>query len=405
MAILRPFPALRPRSEDAVAVCSLPYDVMSAKEARRLAADNPLSFLRVTRPEIQFPEGTDPYRPEVYQRGREELERVARDGILQRDPEPRFYVYRQTMGSHRQTGLVGLASCEEYRKGIVRRHELTRPDKESDRARHIEVLGAQTGPAFLVCRAEPALDAWLAGVTSHPAEVDFVAADGIRHESWVVEDAAAMERAETLMASQERLYIADGHHRTAAAALVDQALGGRGTSGYFLSVVFPHDQMRILPYHRLVMDLNGLTPAGLLERVQELGRVQVTEGEPAPCRHAFGLYLAGAWRTLWLDEALWRGVTLAERLDVALLQRHVLGPVLGIDDPRRSDRIDFVGGIRGWRELQRRVDAGEAACGWALFATAMDELMAVADAGEIMPPKSTWFEPKLRDGMFTHVLG
>jgi uncharacterized protein (DUF1015 family) len=405
MAIVKAFAALRPRPTDARSICELPYDVMSAAEARRLAADNPLSFLRVTRPEIHFPEGTDPYRPEVYQRGREELERLVREGFLKRDDAPRFYVYQQTMGSHRQTGLVGLASCEEYREGIVRRHEFTRPDKETDRARHIEVLEAQTGPAFLVYRADAAIDALVTEVTARPAQIDFVASDGIRHEGWTGLEAATIGRLETAFAGLNRLYIADGHHRTAAAARVDSARGGRGGADHFLSVLFPHDQVRILPYHRLVLDLNGHTPAGLLERVKRVGRVERAGAEPAPCRHALGLYLAGAWHTVWLDEAMWRGATVAEGLDVALLQRHVLGPVFGIDDPRRSDRIDFVGGIHGWGELQRRVDAGQAACGWALFPTSTEELLAVADAGEIMPPKSTWFEPKLRDGMFTHVLG
>jgi len=219
-----------------------------------------------------------------------------------------------------------------------------------------------------------------------------------------VAEATTIARVETLFNGVQRLYIADGHHRTAAAARVSEARGGREGSDRFLSVIFPHNQVQILPYHRLVLDLQGQTPARFLDRVREVGRVERADGEPAPCRHACGLFLAGVWHTVWFEETLWRDVPLAEGLDVAVLQRHVLGPLLGIDDPRRSDRIEFVGGIRGWRELERRVNQGKAACGWAMFPTAIEELMAVADADEMMPPKSTWFEPKLRDGMFTHTL-
>jgi uncharacterized protein (DUF1015 family) len=287
----------------------------------------------------------------------------------------------------------------------VRRHELTRPEKETDRARHVEVLLAQTGPAFLIYRAETRLDALVAEVTTRPAEIDFIAADGIRHEGWAVADPERIRRVESTFGGMERLYIADGHHRTAAAARVDEVRRGQGGADHFLAVSFPHDQVQILPYHRVVYDLNGHTPAGLLKRLEAIGRVERSGTDPAPARHSFGVYVAGTWHTVWLGEACWRGTSVAEGLDVALVQRHVLGPMFGIEDPRHSTRLDFVGGIRGWGELQRRVDAGEAACGLALYPTAMGELLAVADDGAIMPPKSTWFEPKLRDGLFTYLLG
>lgn len=400
MATVKPFAAVRPRPDLAPRVSAPPYDVLSETEARQLAAAEPLSFLRVSRPEVGLPPGSDPHSPAAYAQARRVWRELLARGVLQQDPRPAFYLYRQVMGAHRQTGIVGAASCQEYLDGVVRKHELTRPDKEEDRTRHIEALDAQTGPAFLFYRAEPALAAFVRERTAAPTEVDFTAPDGVRHSTWTVADAEGIAFLEQCFAALPRLYIADGHHRTAAAARVYQARGGRGGSGGFLSVIFAHDTLQILPYHRVVRDLNGLTPEALLARLRELGPVSEGGAGQPRTRLEVGVYLASRWWTLRFRPELAPAANPAEALDVALLQRHVLGPLLGIADPRRSERLDFVGGIRGPTELERRVDAGEAAVAFALHPTSLEELMAVADRGEIMPPKSTWFEPKLRDALF-----
>jgi uncharacterized protein (DUF1015 family) len=400
MATVKPFAAVRPRSDLAAQVSVPPYDVLSEAEARALAAPNPLSFLRVSRPEVGLSPGTDPHSPAAYAEARRAYQALLERGVLRRDPQPAFYLYRQVMGAHSQTGIVGAASCREYRTGVVRRHELTRPDKEDDRARHIEALNAQTGPAFLFYRAEAELAAFIRDRTSVPPEVDFTAPDGVRHSTWTVADAEGIAFLESRLAAQPRLYIADGHHRTAAAARVWEARGARAEADGFLSVIFAHDTLQILPYHRVVRDLNGLSAEALLARLRAVGEVRPGgAGQPA-ARHEVGVFLAGQWWTLRFRPELAAGDNPAETLDVALLQRHVLEPLLGITDPRRSERIDFVGGVRGPEELERRVRSGAAAVAFALYPTGIDELMAVADRGEIMPPKSTWFEPKLRDALF-----
>ncbi len=400
MATVKPLAAVRPRPDLAAQVSAPPYDVVSEAEARQLAGPNPLSFLRVSRPEVGLPPGTDPHSPAAYAQARRAYQALLEGGVLRRDPRPAFYLYRQVMGAHRQTGVVGAASCREYRAGVVRRHEWTRPDKEDDRVRHIEALAAQTGPAFLFYRAEPALKSFVAARTAAPPEVDFVAPDGVRHSTWTVGDAEGIAFLESRFAALPRLYIADGHHRTAAAARVWEARGGRAAEDGFLSVIFAHDALQILPYHRVVRDLNGLAVDAFLERLRASFTLEPGGAGQPGARHEMGLYLAGRWWTLRFRPELIPEGNPAEALDVALLQRHVLEPVLGITDPRRSERIDFVGGIRGPAELERRVNAGEAAAAFALYPTGIDELMAVADRGEIMPPKSTWFEPKLRDALF-----
>jgi len=405
MAILEPFKALRPLPDQAQAICELPYDVMSTEEARELAGDNPLSFLRISKPEINFPPGSDPASPEVYDRARREYDRLIRDGMLRQDSAPGFYVYRLTMGDHRQSGLVGVASCAEYRQGIVRRHELTRPDKENDRVRHMEALDAQTGPAFLTYRASPGVDQLVVEVTQAEAATDFVAADGVRHEGWTVSGGERIEALRSAFAQMERLYIADGHHRTAAASRVDEARSGQGDCDRFLAVVFPHDQMQVLSYHRVVNDLNGLSSGAFLDQLRSVCEVR-DRGSARPAeRHELGLFLDEQWYTLIFKSSLWKDQPAVEALDVALLQRCVLGSILGIEDPRTSARIQFVGGIRGTAELEKLVRAHRGSCAFSLYPTSMDELMTVADGEGIMPPKSTWFEPKLRDGMFTHILG
>jgi len=420
MATLKPFAALRRRADLAEKICELPYDVMSSEEARQLAAGNPLSFLHVSKPEIDLPQGTDIYAPEVYAKGRENFQRLIVEGALKKDSQPCFYLYRQVMGKHVQVGLVAAASCEDYLRGTVRKHELTRPDKEDDRARHIESLNSQTGPVFLVYRAVAALDGLIATRTTEKPDVDFTAVDNVQHTAWTIADPA------TLLAIQKEftripfLYIADGHHRCAAAARVYlrqeelnpyQAFGhpsGEGGSGgeggYFLAVIFPHDQTQILPYHRVLKDLNGMTPARVLEKLDGVFVIE-RAGSAAPARqHELGLYLDGRWHTLHFRPRFAATTDPIEKLDVTLLQKYVLDPVFGIDDPRTSKRINFAGGIRGTAELERWVNSGEYACAFSMFPTRIEDLMIIADAGGIMPPKSTWFEPKLRDGMFCHLL-
>jgi uncharacterized protein (DUF1015 family) len=404
MAQIKPFAALRPRPDWAAKICELPYDVMSSAEARDLAGDNPLSFLHVSKPEIDLPATVEIDDPRVYARGRESFNHLLAQGALRQDPQACFYFYRQTMGRHSQTGLVAVADCRDYRHGVIKKHELTRPDKEDDRARHIEALNSQTGPVLLFHRAAKELDDLTARHTAETPDTDFTARDGIRHSSWTLRDAAAIRFVTDAFARIPFLYIADGHHRCAAAARVDQARGGSGESAFFLSVIFPHDQMQILPYHRVLKDLNGLDPARLLKKLEEIF-VAAPGGPPQPgAIHELGFYLGGAWRTLRFRPETTAAREPVERLDVALLQKLVLAPVFGIDDPLTSRRIQFVGGIRGTAELERLVNAGECACAFALFPTRVEDLMAVADAGGVMPPKSTWFEPKLRDAMFCHML-
>jgi uncharacterized protein (DUF1015 family) len=378
---------------------------MSSEEARQVAAGNPLSFLHVSKPEIDLPPVTDVYAPEVYAKGRENFQQLIAQGALRQDAQPCFYLYRQVMGAHSQTGLVAAASCEEYLKGIIRKHELTRPDKEDDRVRHIEALDSQTGPVFLVYRATRAVNVFVALKTAEPPSIDFTANDGVRHTAWVIADAASVHFIEAEFSRIARLYIADGHHRSAAAARVFQTRQGSGGSASFLSVIFPHDQMQILPYNRVLKDLNGLSPGQLLERLTGVFDINRPGVATPTSKHELGLYLGGQWHTLYFRPRFTAATDAMETLDVTLLQRHVLEPLFGIADPRTSKRINFVGGIRGTAELEKLVNSGEYACAFSLFPTSIEDLMAIADAGGIMPPKSTWFEPKLRDAMFCHMIG
>jgi uncharacterized protein (DUF1015 family) len=370
-----------------------------------MATGNPLSFLHVSKPEIDLPPGTDLYSAPVYAKGRENFQALITQGALQQDPAPRFYLYRQIMGAHAQVGLVAAASCQDYLDGVIKKHELTRIDKEDDRVRHIETLNAQTGPVFLTYRAVPELDALFARRTAGAPEVDFTAPDGVRHSSWTLSDPADLTAITAAFARLPCLYIADGHHRSAAAARVFQSRGGGGQSGRFLSVIFPHSQMQILPYNRVLQDLNGHTPAQLLEKLDGVFVIQKGTGQAKPTRrHELGLFLDGAWHTLTFREHFARTQDPLEKLDVNLLQNYVLAPLFGIDDPRTSKRIQFVGGIRGTGELETLVRSGQQACAFSMFPTSIEDLMTIADAGGIMPPKSTWFEPKLRDAMFSHLI-
>ncbi|MBX3746361.1 MAG: DUF1015 domain-containing protein [Verrucomicrobiae bacterium] len=405
MATIHPFAALLPQPSIAPRLCELPYDVMSTDEARAIADGNPLSFLRVSKPEIELPPGTDPYAPEVYARGRDNLRRLIDQGALVRDAQPSFYLYRQCVGSHSQTGLVAAASCQEYLDGIIRKHELTRVDKEDDRVRHIDTLNAQTGPVFLTYRAQPEIDTLVSDQTDRPPLVDFTAADNVRHTSWRVADPGTVRRLSDLFDRIPRLYIADGHHRSAAAARVFQARQGAANAAGFLTVIFPHNQMRILPYNRGLKDLNGHSPSRLLALLA--GTCELHPGAPASpsAKHSLSLFLDGRWHGLSFRPDLLEGRSGIEALDVTLLQDRILQPLFAIDDPRTSHRIQFIGGIRGTDELEHRVQNGEFACAFSMHPTGIEDLMAIADAGGIMPPKSTWFEPKLRDAMFCLMLG
>ena len=404
MATLKPFAALLPKSELAPKICELPYDVMSSDEAREMAAGNPLSFLHVSKPEIDLPRGTAVDAPEVYAKGLENFQRLIAQSALSQDDKPNFYLYRQIMGRHSQTGLVAAASCEEYNRGIIKKHELTRPDKEDDRVRHIETLNSQTGPVFLTYKAVQTVDDFVANKTSEKPAVDFTATDGVRHSAWKISDPAEIRFIEQQFAQIPNLYIADGHHRSAAAARVFQSRKGAGHSGGFLTVIFPHDQMQILPYNRVLKDLNGKSPQQLLEVLKGIFAFDANGGPAPAARHQFGLYLNGQWHKLTFHKKYLESSNAIENLDVTLLQKHVLGPIFGIDDPRTSKRIAFVGGIRGTDELEKLVNVGEFACAFSMFPTSIRDLMDIADAGGIMPPKSTWFEPKLRDAMFCHMI-
>jgi uncharacterized protein (DUF1015 family) len=404
MATVTPFAALRPDPELADRVCELPYDVMSSEEARAMAEGNPLSFLRVSKPEIELPEGTNLYSEQVYAKGRENFQKLIADGVLRLDSKPMFHLYRQIMGSHSQIGLVALASCREYLDNIVKKHELTRPDKEDDRVRHIEALNAQTGPVFLTYKSVPAIDALVSRITAADPEIDFTAPDGVRHSSWPVSEQADMDFLIAEFARMPALYIADGHHRSAAAGRVFQSRGGEGGSAGFLAVIFPHDQMNILAYNRVLKDLNGRSKEEILTA---LGRVfTMTENaSPLPTRkHDLAFYIDGQWYGLTFKPEFTGNRPAIDLLDVSLLQTEVLAPLFDIQDPRTSNRIAFVGGIRGTVELEKLVDSGGFACAFSLFPTGIEDLMVIADAGGIMPPKSTWFEPKLRDAMFSHVI-
>jgi len=404
MVTIKPFSALRPQPELAARICELPYDVLSSEEARQAAASNPLSFFHVSKPEIDLPHGTDLYAPEVYAKGKANFDVLISHGALHQDPQRWFYLYRQKMGAHSQTGLVAVASCQDYLDGVIKKHELTRPDKEDDRVRHIETLGAQTGPVFLVYRANAAMDGLIRTRTAQPPQVDFTASDNVRHTAWVLSEPSDHELIEREFRQMPSLYIADGHHRCAAAACVFRSRGGEGESGSFLSVIFPHNQVQILPYNRVLKDLNNLSAAQLLERLQSVFIVEA-DGRKTPAKkHEIAFYVDGQWRSLNFRPGLTSSSDPVENLDATLLQKNILGPVFGIDDPRTSKRIQFVGGIRGVAELEKLVDTRRAGCAFSMFPTSIEDLMMVADAGGIMPPKSTWFEPKLRDAMFCHLL-
>ena len=412
MPLIRPFPGLRPLPAKAAEVAAPPYDVLDSNEARERAKGKPWSFLHISKPEIDLPPGTDPYSPEVYAKGKENFVAMLAEGVLKQDGAPCYYLYRLIMGDHQQTGLVAAASVADYDTNRIRKHEFTRPDKEDDRVRQVDALNAQTGPVFLTYKHNAAIDELVATVTSAAPEIDIVADTGVRHSLWVVRDAAQIDLITRTFDAMDCLYIADGHHRSAAASRVaaSRKAANPGHTGeeaynYFLSVIFPDNQMQILDYNRVLKDLHGNSPEQFLAKLEDAFTVEKAGGQCKPGKTGeFGMYLGRQWYRLTIKPELIPQADPVKRLDVSLLQDNLVGPILGIADPRRDKRIDFVGGIRGLNELERRVDSGEMAVAFAFYATSMAQLMSVADAGEVMPPKSTWFEPKLADGLVSHLL-
>lgn len=400
MATLRPFRALRPPPRLAVRVAAPPYDVVSTEEARELSRGNPDSFLHVSRPEIDLPPGTDEHAPEVYAQGAWALAELRRRGVLQADDAPRFYVYAQRMGGHRQTGLVGCASVAEYLAGIIKKHENTRPDKEDDRTRHIDALSAHDEPVFLVYRAKEEIDDRIEAVKRAPPEVQLTTTDGVEHALWLAPDQTQLEE---LFRSVPALYVADGHHRTAAAARVAALRkGSPGEHDAFLAVAFPHDQVQILAYNRVVRDRRRRSAEALLAELRKVMDLEPAARPEPEAPLSFGIYAGKGWWRAKARPGSFDARDPVASLDCSICQEQILSRVFVIDDQRRDKDVDFVGGIRGAAELQKRVDSGEWSMALHLFPTRVEQLMAVSDAGKLMPPKSTWFEPKLRSGLFVH---
>lgn len=415
MAIIKPFEAVRPDPKLAMYVASLPYDVMNTAEARQLAGTNAHSFLHVSRAEIDFPEGTDEHSTEVYEKARDNFYKMMGDGVLFQDAYPFLYIYEQIMGGRRQRGLVASSSVEDYFNNVIKKHELTRPEKEEDRIHHMETLQAHVGPIFLTYPKNNAVDEIVDEICEKDEAIyNFLATDGVRHAVWIVRDDDKI--AQLVSIFKEKIpftYIADGHHRTASAAKVglkmrEQNPNHDGTEEYnfFLSVLFPDDQLEIMDYNRLVKDLNGLSEDGFLKSVEKQfqvagSKLQVENAKPQKL-HEFGMYLNKTWYKLEAKDEIIKTDPIGI-LDITILQDNILSPLLGIKDPRIDKRIDFVGGIRGLEELQRRVDSGEMKVAFALYPVSLKQLMDIADSGNVMPPKSTWFEPKLRDGLFSHL--
>jgi len=404
MALIRPFRAVRPARDVAAAVSSVPYDVVNTDEARQLAAANPLSFLHITRSEIDLPPGTDPYSPQVYDRARENFAALRARAPLEQEAEPSLYFYRLRMGRHEQTGVAACFSLDEYERDRIKKHERTRRDKEDDRTRHMIALRAQTGVVFLTYRSAESIDRLCRAVTSDPPIYDFRADDGVQHTLWRVGARESTALVDAFAAIPE-LYIADGHHRAASAARARAELreSADAEAGFFIAVAFPDDQTQILPYNRTVKDLAGRTPEAFLEALRRV--VPVSGGTPAPRgKGEISMYLDGRWHALDIAAVPPEDTGRAAALDVARLQHAVLGPLLQVGDVRTDKRIDFIGGARGTTALENTVGSGQAAVAFSLHPVTLDDLMAISDEGGIMPPKSTWFEPKLRDGLLVHLI-
>jgi uncharacterized protein (DUF1015 family) len=411
MVHIEPFKGVRPRRDIVHLVAAPPYDILSSEEAREMAAGNPYSFLHVGKPEIDLPPGTDQYSDEVYAKGKENFDRFLHDGVISRDPTKNFYIYKQIWGDHVQVGLVAGASCQDYLDDIIKKHELTRPDKENDRMRHIETLGSQTGPVFLTYRQKEGIDALIAAGMGESPEYDFMTSDGVRHVFYVVDEPGLVIKIQAAFRELDYLYVADGHHRSAAATRIkvkrdrqNPRATGREEYNFFLAVIFPHNQVKILPYNRVVRDLNGLSSEAFLAKVEEKFTRRAGDQKSPQKPAEFCLFLDGRWHVLEARPGTYDAADPIASLDVSILQANLLAPVLGIADPRTDKRIDFVGGIRGPAELERKVVSGQFKVAFSFFPTTVDQLFAVADSGKVMPPKSTWFEPKLKDGLVVHMI-
>lgn len=414
MAIVRPFRAVRPQWSVAAQVAALPYDVMNSEEARQMVKGNPYSFLHVDKAEIDMDPAIDLYDTRVYEKARDNLNAMIEKGVFLQDEKACLYVYKQVMNGRAQIGIVACAAIDEYRENIIKKHELTRADKEQDRVNHVDYCDANTGPIFLTYRAEEQINRLVTAAMENAPVYDFVSEDGVGHTVWVISEEETIGEISRLFASIPYLYIADGHHRSASAVRVGMKrreenpdFDGTEEFNYFLSVLFPDEQLYIMDYNRLVKDLNGNTQAEYLQKVAE--KFTVTPYEKAGVlkpenKHTFGMYLDGKWYLLTAKEGSFDAADPVAQLDVSILQNNLLHPILGIGDPRTDKRIDFVGGIRGLQTLADRVDSGEMTVAFSMYPTTMDDLMNIADAGAIMPPKSTWFEPKLRSGLFIHKL-
>jgi uncharacterized protein (DUF1015 family) len=412
MAVFKPFKAFRPLPEFAAHIAAKPYDVLNSDEAREEVKGNPLSFLRVGKPEVDLDPSINLYDAAVYQKGRENLERLIADGHLKQDPEPYFYLYALTMDGRTQHGLVGCASVDDYWNDNIKKHEKTRKAKEEDRCEHVRVTNAHTGPIFLTFRDVEEVNNIINAVKQTPPEADFVSADGVRNQTWVINNPDYMAKLENYLAAVPAFYVADGHHRSAAAAIVGRERqqanpnhNGTEEYNYFLAVLFPATELYIMDYNRLVKDLNNHSEEEFFENLKRNFTVsEVTSAYHPKAKGEYGLYISGKWYCIQAKAEIMKIDDPVESLDVAILQKYVLADILAIDDPRTSDRIDFVGGIRGLEELERRVNSGEMKLAISMHPTSINELMDIADAGEVMPPKSTWFEPKLKDGLFIHFL-
>jgi uncharacterized protein (DUF1015 family) len=413
MVKIKEFRGLRPTAEMVEAVASPPYDVLNSQEARDMVRKKPYSFLHVVKPEIDLPENISPYDESVYRKGKENLDRLIADGILIQDTRPAFYFYRLIMGDITQIGLVAGASIEDYENDLIKKHELTRADKEADRIKHVDTLNANAGPVFLTYQAQENMNTLTAEVIGRDPIYDFTSDDGIRHTFWKADSPEMVERIRKIFSGIDRLYVADGHHRSASGTIVGQRRReanpdhtGEEEYNYFLSVIFPHNQLYIMDYNRVVKDLNHHSPEEFIRLISDCFEVKV-QADNTPYRPEsplnFGMYLGGQWYKLTAKDRSFPADDPVASLDISILQNNLLSPILGIGDPRKDNRIDFVGGIRGLKELSRRVDEGEAVA-FALYPTSIEQLMAVADQGLMMPPKSTWFEPKLRSGIIIHLL-
>lgn len=406
MNLISPFKGLRPAPGRGAEVIAPPYDVLNSAEARGRAEGKPWSFLHVSKPEIDLPEDTNPYSEAVYAKAAENLQHTIDAGLLVQDEQPCYYAYRLVMGSHSQTGLVAGASVADYDTNRIRKHEFTRPVKEDDRVRQIDAVNAQTGPVLLACPDTPTVDQILAKASQGEAVLDVTADDGIRHTLWVIDDEGSIAQLTAAFNAMHALYIADGHHRSAAASRIAKMRNNQQGSGYFLSVIFPAHEMKIFDYNRVVRDLHDMDHSQFLAAVEQNFDLEPSSTPVKPEQAGvFGMYMDGQWFKLTLHAELMPNDDPVARLDVSRLARYLIEPVLGITDPRRDDRIDFVGGIRGLEGLEKRVNSGEMAVAFSLYPTSMEDLMAVADNNDVMPPKSTWFEPKLADGVVSYLLG